>query len=116
MTPLVVALVLVAGAVGTLTRYLVGRAAANASWPWPVLAVNVAGSLLAGVAIHTDLALIAVTGLAGGLTTFSTFSVETVQLFSEGRWRAATASVALNVTLGLAAATAGWFLGLLLVG
>jgi fluoride exporter len=114
MTPLVVALVLVAGAVGSLVRYLVGRAGARASWPWPVLAVNVAGSLLAGILIHSDLALIAVTGLAGGLTTFSTFSVETVQLVAEGRWRAATASVALNLALGLAAATAGWFLGLLL--
>jgi fluoride exporter len=114
MTPLVVALVLVAGAVGSLVRYLVGRAGARASWPWPVLAVNVAGSLLAGILIHSDLALIAVTGLAGGLTTFSTFSVETVQLVAEGRWRTATASVALNLTLGLAAATAGWFLGLLL--
>jgi len=114
VTPLVVILTLLAGAVGSLVRYLVGRAGARASWPWPVLAVNVAGSLIAGVAIHTDLAPIAVTGLAGGLTTFSTFSVETVQLFSEGRWRAAAASVALNLALGLAAATAGWFVGLLL--
>ena len=114
MTPLVVALVLVAGALGSTLRYLVGRAGARASWPWPVLAVNVAGSLVAGVGIHSDLALVAVTGLAGGLTTFSTFSVETVQLASEGRWRAATSSVALNLVLGIAAATAGWFLGLLL--
>lgn len=114
MTPLVVALVLVAGALGSALRYLVGRAGARASWPWPVLAVNVAGSLIAGVGIHSDLALVAVTGLAGGLTTFSTFSVETVQLASEGRWRAATSSVALNLVLGIAAATAGWFLGLLL--
>ena len=116
MTPLVAVLVIAAGALGSLVRYLVGRAGARASWPWPVLAVNVAGSLVAGVAIHTDLALIAVTGLAGGLTTFSTLSVETVQLFSEGRWRAATTSVALNLGLGLAAATAGWFAGLALFG
>lgn len=114
MTPLVVVLVLVAGGVGSVLRYLVGRVGAKASWPWPVLAVNVVGSLIGGVGIHTDLALIAVTGLAGGLTTFSTFTVETVQLTSEGRWRAATASVALNLLLGLAAATAGWFLGLAL--
>jgi len=55
-----------------------------------------------------------VTGFAGGLSTFSTFGVETVQLFSEGRWRAASVSVALHVVLGVAAAAAGWFLGLLL--
>ena len=93
---------------------LVGRAGAKAAWPWPVLLVNVVGSLIAGVAMHTDVALIAVTGFAGGLTTFSTFSVETVQLWAEGRWRAATASVALNVAVGLAAATAGWLIGLTL--
>jgi len=114
VTPLVVVLVLVAGAVGSLLRYLVTRLGARASWPWPVLAVNVAGSLIAGVGIHTDLALIAVTGLAGGLTTFSTFTVETIQLVAEGRRRAAAASVALSLTLGLAAATVGWFVGLLL--
>jgi len=114
VTPLIVVLVLVAGALGSLLRYLVGRAGARASWPWPVLAVNVVGSLIAGVGIHTDLALIAVTGLAGGLTTFSTFTVETVQLVTEGRHRAAATSVALNLALGIAAALAGWFLGLLL--
>jgi CrcB protein len=116
MTPLVVVLVLVAGAVGSLVRYLVARAGARASWPWPVLLVNVVGSLLAGILIHTDVALIAVTGLAGGLTTFSTFSVETVQLVAQGRWRAATISVALNLALGLTAATAGWLVGLTLFG
>lgn len=116
MIPFVAVLVVVAGAVGSLTRYLLGRAGATASWPWPVLVVNVAGSLLAGVAIHTDFALIAVTGLAGGLTTFSTLSVETVQLVGTGRWRAAVMSMALNLGLGLAAATGGWFVGLALFG
>lgn len=116
MTPLFIVWVVVAGAVGSVLRYLVGLAGAAASWPWPVLAVNVAGCLIAGVGIHSDLALVAVTGLAGGLTTFSTLSVETVQLSAEGRWRAASASVALNLALGLAAAGAGWFLGLALFG
>jgi CrcB protein len=116
MTPLLFLLVVAAGAVGTLVRYLVGRAGAKASWPWPVLLVNVVGSLVAGVAMHTDLALIVVTGFAGGLTTFSTFSVETVQLAGQGRWRAAAANVGANLGLGLAAATAGWFLGLALFG
>lgn len=116
MTPLLVVLVLVAGAVGSLLRYLVGRAGATAAWPWPVLLVNVAGSLVAGVAIHTDLALVVATGFAGGLTTFSTFSVETVQLAGEGRWRAVVLNVAGNLTLGLGAATVGWFLGFALFG
>ncbi len=116
MTPLTVALVLVAGAVGAVLRYLVGRAGAKAAWPWPVLLVNVVGSLVAGFAIHTDLALVAVTGFAGGLTTFSTLSVETVQLGAQRRWRTAFASVALNLGLGLTAAAAGWALGMAALG
>jgi CrcB protein len=114
MTPLLALAVIAAGAVGAGARYLVGRA--KSTWPWPVLLVNVVGSLVAGIALHTDVALIVATGFAGGLTTFSTFSVETVQLAGEGRWRAAAASVALNLALGLAAATAGWFVGLALFG
>ena len=116
MTPLIVVLVVVAGAAGSVLRYLVGRAGARASWPWPVLLVNVVGSFVAGVAIHSDLSLIVVTGFAGGLTTFSTLSVETVQLATEGRWRTASLSVALNLVVGVAAAAAGWTLGLALFG
>lgn len=121
MTPLVGLGVVVAGALGAVIRYLIGRAGAQASWPWPVLLVNVVGSLLAGVAIHTAaihpaVALIVVTGFAGGLTTFSTFSVETVQLAGTGRWRAAALNVAANLGLGLAAATVGWFVGLVVFG
>jgi fluoride exporter len=114
MTPLLVVFVIVAGAVGSVLRYLVGRAGARASWPWPVLLVNVAGSFVAGVAIHSDLALIVVTGFAGGLTTFSTLSVETVQLAAQRRWRSALLSIALNLAVGLAAAAVGWALGLVL--
>lgn len=111
-----VLLALVAGAAGAVLRHLAGRAGARSRWPWPVLLVNVAGSLVAGVAVHTDLALVVVTGFAGGLTTFSTFSVETVRLALEGRWRAAVGNVVANLALGLAAATAGWMLGSALVG
>lgn len=116
MTPLLVLAVVAAGAAGTVARYLVGRAGVRAAWPWPVLLVNVVGSLIAGFAMHTDIALIVVTGFAGGLTTFSTFSVETVQLASSGRWRVAAASVAANLALGLAAAAVGWFVGLAIFG
>lgn len=111
MTAAVVVLVVVAGAVGSVLRYLAARVGARASWPWPVLLVNVVGSLVAGVGIHSDLSLIVVTGFAGGLTTFSTLSVETVQLFLSNRWRSAVASVAANLGFGIAAATVGWFVG-----
>lgn len=114
MSALLVIAVVGAGALGALLRYAASRLGARSSWPWPVLAVNVVGSLVAGAAFHSEFALVVVTGFCGGLTTFSTLSVETIQLIAEGRRRAAAASISLNLVLGLAAATAGWLLGQLL--
>lgn len=101
---MIVAAVLAAGAAGALTRF---GASKLVRAPWGVLVVNVAGSAIAGAvtAIATDdIRLIVVTGFCGGLTTFSTFTVETVQLVLDGRSRAALLSVALNLVLGVAAA------------
>ena len=114
MSALLVIAVVSAGALGAVLRYLASRLGARSRWPWPVLAVNVVGSLIAGAAFHSEFALVVVTGFCGGLTTFSTLSVETIQLISEGRRRAAAASISLNLVLGLAAATVGYLLGHLL--
>lgn len=115
---MIVAAALVAGALGALLRYGVTRAFRSnpARLPWAVLLVNILGSLIAGVAIALSyddpggaVRLIAVSGFAGGLTTFSTFSVETVQLAIEGRWRTVIGSVLANLLGGLAAfAIAFW--------
>jgi protein CrcB len=115
MNPALVAVVLVAGALGAMLRYgvtlLAGpRRGEEARIPWAVLVVNVVGSAIAGVvlglgsALGTDIQLILLTGFAGGLTTFSTFTVETVQLAIDGRARSALASVAANLVLGVGAA------------
>lgn len=117
MSALVIAAAFAAGAAGALLRYVVTRAFAGrpARLPWAVLIVNVAGSLAAGVAVALGVALspvvpfIAVSGFAGGLTTFSTFSTETVQLVLDGRWRAALGSVVANVAGGVAAFALGYF-------
>ncbi|MEO8528649.1 MAG: CrcB family protein [Pseudolysinimonas sp.] len=122
MTALLVTVVLVAGALGALARYLVTRNPARS--PWTVLIVNVAGSLIAGLAVGltgagvlpVEARLALVTGFAGGLTTFSTLSVETVQLFLTNRWRSAVASMAANLILGLTASALGWLIGLALFG
>ncbi|MEO7124334.1 MAG: fluoride efflux transporter CrcB, partial [Lacisediminihabitans sp.] len=115
--PIVIA-VLVAGAVGALLRYLVALAFAGRSgFPSAVLVVNVVGSALSGAllalatlgAIPQELDLIIVTGLCGGLTTFSTWTVETMQLIFEGRVRSALSNVWLNLVLGIAAATLCYF-------
>ena len=102
-----IALVLIAGALGAVIRFLVVRLVPV---PWAVLAVNVAGSLAGGVLIGAtsgDLQVILLTGFCGGLTTFSTFTVETVQLVLEGQTRKAVLSVGLNVVLGVGAAALG---------
>jgi CrcB protein len=113
----------IVGGLASVVRYLISRAYAKRSGlPWAVFTVNVIGSAIGGVAvglattgaISSDLRLILVGGVAGGLTTFSTWSVETLQLVMESKLRTALGSVILNLAIGLAAATAGYLLATLL--
>ncbi len=128
----VVIAVLVAGAAGALLRYGVSLAfaysprrigpAARRGFPSAVLVVNAVGSALGGLLlglvvrnnVSADVCLILLTGLCGGLTTFSTWSVETIQLALEGRGRSALLNVGLNLVLGATAATLCYFLVLAL--
>lgn len=113
-----VLLVLAAGAIGALARYAVSLLFAGRQFPFAVLIVNIVGSALGGVvlglaeraAIDADWRLVLLTGVAGGLTTFSTWSVETVQLVREGRWRTAFGSAVMNLVLGVGAAVVGYLL------
>lgn len=117
MSPQLVLAVLAAGAFGALLRYAATAAAGRSGSriPWAVFAVNVVGSLVAGCAaalpLGAELRLVVVTGFAGGLTTFSTLSVETIQAVLDRRIRLAVASVAANLVVGIAAAALGWTLG-----
>jgi len=118
MNVLVVAVALLAGGIGALLRYATTRlfVRLNDELPWAVLVVNTVGSLIGGVvlglvttgAAGTEVQLIVMGGLAGGLTTFSTFSAETVQLAIARRWRIVAATVGANLVLGLAAAILGF--------
>lgn len=113
--PLVVVAVLVAGAVGAVLRYALSRAfpVRPGHLPGGILVVNVVGSGVAGAliglaeraALEGDLRLILVTGFCGGLTTFSTWTVETIELLDGGRWRAAVLNVVVTLVLGIGAAT-----------
>ena len=118
MTAAVVFAILGAGAVGAVLRYLTSRAfALYEGFPWAVLIVNVAGSalggLLAGLAhigtIDPNLEIVMLTGLCGGLTTFSTLSVEAMQLATMKRLRVAAVSVAANLIVGIGVASATYF-------
>lgn len=120
LSPLVIATVLVAGSLGAVIRYLLSRLypVRPGHLPGGILIVNVVGSAVAGVilglaeraAVSADWRLILVTGFCGGLTTFSTWSVETIELLDGGRWRAALLNVFVTLVLGFAAAGAGYLL------
>lgn len=107
------------GAAGALARYgLSGWVQGHSGSLFPVgtLVVNVVGSLLIGFVLQlsTDRFLMApewrlflTTGFCGALTTFSTFSQETLALLQQQQWGAAAANAVLNVGLCLGAAFAG---------
>jgi CrcB protein len=111
-------LVIVGGMVGAPLRYLTDRAVQtrhDTVFPWGTFAVNVVGCLVLGlltgaVAAGTagsHLQLFLGTGLCGALTTYSTFSYETLRLTETGAGFYAAANVLVSVTAGLGAAFAG---------
>lgn len=109
MTAALAMAVIVCGGLAAVARYLVSVwFSGDTRFPWAVLIVNVVGSALGGVVLgcgsglSDGVQLILLTGVAGGLTTFSTFSVETVQLVLDGRVRVAALNVGVNLGAGLA--------------
>ena len=113
-----VALVATGGAIGAVVRYAVGRImgpTADASIPWHTLAVNVSGAFTLGILIVLAAKwgwpgwwrpLLAV-GVLGGYTTFSTFSVEVVELALHGRYGASIAYALGSLGAGVLAAVTG---------
>jgi len=111
-------LVIAGAAVGAPLRYLTDRAVQarhHSAFPWGTFTVNVAASLLlglvtgavvAGAASH-NVALLVGTGLCGALTTYSTFSYETLRLAGQGARLLAAVNVAASVAAGLAAVFTG---------
>jgi CrcB protein len=104
-----VLLVALGGAAGSVARFGLGVAAARwlgVAFPWGTLTVNIVGGLAMGLMAariapeHENLRLLIGTGLLGGFTTFSAFSLETVRLMEHQPGLAALyagASVALSV-------------------
>lgn len=108
MTAALAVTVIGCGGLAAVARHLVALwFSPDERFPWAVLTVNVIGSALAGVVLGLgstlggDVRLILLTGVAGGLTTFSTFSVETVQLVLDRRARVAAVNVGVNLGAGL---------------
>lgn len=116
MTSGLVLAVAAGGALGAVLRYLTTVALAGREQPpGPVVIVNIVGSLVSGVAIGAIddpvVLLVVVTGFCGGLTTFSTLSVETVQLVMDGRAKRAAGGMLVNLVAGTLAVALGVVLG-----
>lgn len=107
-------------AAGALLRWLAGLWL-NPLWtgfPLGTLAVNAVGGLAIGVAMawltqQPDelLRLLLVTGVLGGFTTFSAFSIESLTLLQRGAFGTAILHTLAHVLGSLACAAAGWVLG-----
>ena len=118
---MIILAVLAGGMIGAPARYLVDRAVQirrDTVFPWGTLAVNLAGSLVFGFLLGAQrnlglppavFALLG-TGLCGGLTTFSTFSYETLRLLEDG----AVGEAGLNIIGSLAAGVLLAWLGYVL--
>ncbi|NEW75148.1 fluoride efflux transporter CrcB [Streptomyces rhizosphaericus] len=111
-------LVIAGGMVGAPLRYLTDRAVQtqhDSVFPWGTFLVNVVGCLVLGLltgaaaegAASQRLQLLLGTGLCGALTTYSTFSFETLRLAEEGARLFAVANVVLSLVVGVGAAFAG---------
>ena len=112
-TPLEVLAVFTGGGAGAVARFAAGRVAAPfappAGFPWPTFAINVAGSALLGMLVvlckdRPTLLLFLGTGVCGGFTTFSAFSVEAVRLLEAHRPDLALLYAGASVAAGVGAA------------
>lgn len=109
----------IGGAVGAIARYLVGRELTErvgGLFPWGTFTVNVVGALLIGVLFalltergvgHDHLRFLLVVGFLGGFTTFSSYTLEAINLLESGHWPTALLYLVGSNALALAACLAG---------
>lgn len=110
------------GAIGASARYLVGVSAVRLlghGFPWGTLIVNIAGSLLMGILIEAwalrfnapqDVRVFMTTGILGGFTTFSAFSLDVVTLFERKDYGSALFYLLGSVGLSIFALFAGLYI------
>jgi CrcB protein len=107
------------GALGAMARYLLSSGIAQimgTQFPWGILCVNLAGCFAMGllaawgmqaVPLSHDMKSFLATGILGGFTTFSAFSLDTFHLAERGEWLMAAAYVLVSVAGSIAALLAG---------
>jgi fluoride exporter len=112
-----------AAAAGAMLRYGTDQVVAarimarrGTVFPWGTFLVNIVGSfvlgavagLVANAGFNLEWRTVVGVGFAGGLTTFSTWTYETVRLLESGSLREAGANVFVSLAVGLAAASLGY--------
>lgn len=112
----------IGGFIGASLRYMISTNAARflgTAMPYGTLIENVVGGFLMGFLmelsfntelISSDMRLFLTTGILGGLTTFSTFSYETMALINEGSYMLGALNISLNLFLSLIGVVLGRYL------
>lgn len=109
--PVSIALVGVGGAAGAGARWvIIELVGTNGAFPWWTLSANVLGCFLLGLLLGADegVRLGLGAGFCGGLTTFSTFSVEIATLLDTGSAGTAVIYLGASLAAGVVALVAGW--------
>ena len=113
--------VAIGGALGTTARYWLSGVVARSvgeTFPWGTLVINVTGSFVIGffgaltgpdgrVFVGSTARQFVMVGMCGGYTTFSSFSLQTLNLMNDGEWLQAGANIGLSVLLCMIAVWAG---------
>ena len=113
------------GALGSMARFWMANAVGaltGPDFPWGTLGINVLGSFVIGLFfamtgpggrfdVPTDTRIFVMVGLCGGFTTFSSFSLQTLQLIQDGQMLRAGAYILGSVVLCLLFVWLGWLLG-----
>ncbi len=118
-----IVLVALGGAIGSVARYLVGLwgvRLAGPNFPWGTLTVNVVGAFLIGLMVEmvarrfdasAEMRVFIVTGILGGFTTWSSFTLDAVVLFERGDMGLAALYLGASLVVSFAAIFAGLALG-----
>ncbi len=105
------------GGIGSVLRYAGSLLFSARFFPYGTLAVNIIGSFIIGIVLAlsikndvfaTNWKLFLATGICGGFTTFSAFSMENLQLLQSGKYSIALSYTLSSIVMGIAAAWAGF--------
>jgi len=110
----------IGGFIGAIARYFISsflQSSVTQTFPIGTLGVNILGSFLIGFLalyfqqiVSSEYRVLVITGFLGALTTFSTFSYESVTLLEQGAYTKVGVSIFLNVVLSLSATIGGMML------